>query len=536
MILKNNLLILTMAFFLVSCGSNSSSTTQDKEPYSTNPDTDNDGLADKYESSLGLVVGSIDASSALLDPLYSKQWHLKNSVVVDEDINIESVWRETIGEKHITVAIIDSGIDAKHPDIDLDLENSFRYSDKSKDPSPTSSQLYLDSFDSAHGTACAGIVAARGWNNKGVRGIAPNINLVGLNVFSDATDANFADALLRKGIDVSSNSWGGGGSSSLYDDRASLEAVQSGAKTLRNGKGVVYVFAAGNNSRNANFQNVFTSGYVIPVSSVDQSGKFADYSDFGSNILISAPGGDLNYETKPSLITTDITGLTDGRDIYKERWDVIGNENGDYTNTMNGTSASCPIISGVAALMLSVNSDLTYRDVQYILAKTARKNDLKDSSWYINAAGLYFSNKYGFGVVDALKAVEMAKDFSGLAKEYNLSKKVLVTTLLESQKEISYKTNISDDFFVQGVYLDIKTDHSNSGKLKIVIESPSGTKSILAYGDTVLYDDYNPWTLLSFHFLDEKTSGEWKIHIEDKGFANSVSNLELSLKIKGYQK
>lgn len=499
-------------------------------------DTDNDGLADKYEASLGLIVGEKDASSPFLDPLYTYQWHLNNSFKKYEDINIQPVWRETIGEKNITVAIVDTGVDANHSDLVVDFNKSFRYSDDSNNPSPTASQLYLDSDGSAHGTACAGIVAEKGWNEVGGRGIAPNIDLVGLNVFSSPTDAHFASALLRKGVDVSSNSWGGGNANSLYDDRTSLEAIESGVKTLRQGKGVVYVFASGNDSANANFQSILTSGDVIAVSAVDEKGKFEKYSDFGSDILLSAPGGASNVQSSPAIITTDLAGLKYGMDVYKEHWVVDGNEKGDYTHSMDGTSAACPMVSGVVGLMLSVNSNLTYKDVQYILAKTARKNDANDSSWSLNGAGISVSDKYGFGVVDATSAVHLAKDFVSLGKIETIEQNISVEKLPRSQEQELYSVNIEKNLLVKDVYLNIKTDHDNNGKLKIVLESPSGTQSTLAYGDTVLYDKYNPWKFLTTHFLDENASGEWKVSIEDTGFGNKITYLKLSLEIQGYKK
>lgn len=530
-------LTLFITLFLLSCSKDANSTIEgnDSSPFYPT-DTDNDGLADKYEASLGLVVGEKDASSPFLDPLYTYQWHLNNSFKKYEDINIQPVWRETIGEKNITVAIVDTGVDANHSDLVVDFNKSFRYSDDSNNPSPTASQLYLDSDGSAHGTACAGIVAEKGWNEVGGRGIAPNIDLVGLNVFSSPTDAHFASALLRKGVDVSSNSWGGGNANSLYDDRTSLEAIESGVKTLRKGKGVVYVFASGNDSANANFQSILTSGDVIAVSAVNEKGKFEKYSDFGSDILLSAPGGASNVQSSPAIITTDLAGLKYGMDVYKEHWVVDGNEKGDYTHSMDGTSAACPMVSGVVGLMLSVNSDLTYKDVQYILAKTARKNDVNDSSWSVNGAGISVSDKYGFGVVDATSAVNLAKDFKSLGKIETIEQNISVEKLPSSQEQELYGVNIEKNLVVKDVYLNIKTDHDNNGKLKIVLESPSGTQSTLAYGDTVLYDKYNPWKFLTTHFLDENASGEWKVFIEDTGFGNSITYLNFSLEIQGYKK
>ena len=533
----------TILFFFVACekSSNDNNTTKDKEitpptEINTTTDSDDDGLADIYEKSLGLVVGKKDASQPSLDPLYSKQWHLKNTIIVGEDIHIEPVWKETLGNKNITVSIVDTGIDANHTDITVDLNKSYRYSDDVNNPSPDASQLYTNSSGHAHGTACAGIVAAKGWNSKGVRGVAPNVTLVGLNVFSNPTDATFASALLKEGVDISSNSWGGGGANTLYDDKTSLEAISSGVKSLRDSKGVVYVFASGNDSTNANFQSILTSGFVIAVSSVSQEGVFEDYSDYGANILISAPGGSRDTQTQPAIITTDIAGLKYGMDVYKEHWMLDGNEEGDYTNTMNGTSASCPVVSGVVALMLSTNSDLTYRDVQYILAKTARQNDKDDASWKLNGVNIPVSDKYGFGVVDAFAVVQMAKTFTTLGSEQNITKAIEVKTLPASQNEMEYKVDIDENILVQNVHLVVKTDHNNNGKLRIVIESPSGTKSTLAYGDTVLYSKYNPWKFLSTQFLDEKSEGNWKVYVEDMGVDNKVGFLTLTLEIKGYKR
>ena len=272
------------------------------------------------------------------------------------------------------------------------------------------------------------------------------------------------------------------------------------------------------------------------MSAVSQAGKHEEYSDFGANILVSAPGGSRYVETQPAIVTTDLASLKYGMDVYKKHWVVDGNEKGDYTNTMNGTSAACPVVSGVVALMLSVNSELTYRDVQYILAKTARKNDSENEFWKSNAAGLHFNKLYGFGVVDAAKAVAMAKEFITLGDELDSTKSFTIVTLPESQTEVTYSVDVTENFSVQNVQLLIKTDHDNNGKLKIILESPSGTTSTLAYGDTVLYDKYNPWVLLSVNFLDELSAGEWKVHIEDTGFGSVVNSLALDLKIKGYKK
>ncbi len=513
-----------------------SSETTTMLPYNKN-DTDNDGLADKYEKEFHLTVGIKDADSANLDPILSYQWHLiNNTFQKGEDINIAPVWRDTIGEKNISVAIVDTGVDITHDDILLDINKSYRYSDGGNDPSPTASQLYNDNEGSAHGTACAGLVAATGWNGIGVRGVSPGVSVVGLNVFSKPDDSSFSDALQRDGIDVSSNSWGGGGANWLFDDRVSLEAIENGIENGRKSKGTSYIFAAGNDAANANFQSILTSGYVIAVSAVDEVGKLESYSDFGANILVSAPGGAADTNNEPGIVTTDLSGLNNGMDVYRSHWGIVQNSDGNYTNAMNGTSAACPIVSGVVALMLSVNQNLTYRDVQYILATTARKNDADDASWKKNAAGYNVSDKYGFGVINAGNAVESAKTFVSLGSELNITKTEDLNVSIDTANEAIFETDINVNFSITQVQLKINTNHDNNGKLKIILESPSGTLSTLAYGDIVLYDKYEPWTFLSTQFLDENSKGKWILHIQDMGSGNKGELKQWTLSIKGYKR
>ena len=540
-------LYITVLMLLTTSCSDSKKVTNDnaieKLPYSQY-DRDYDGLADKYESAFNLVVGKKDADKIFLDPLLAYQWYLQNDrnskrdtcLKIGVDINVSPVWRFTLGSKDVVVSVVDTGIDSAHEDIAIDRNKSYRYSDSTHDPSPTIAQLYEDNSGSAHGTACAGIIGAKGWNARGIRGIAPNITLVGLNVFSKPEDSSFSDALQREGIDVSSNSWGAGGAHWLFDDRISLEAIENGVKNGRQGKGTTYIFAAGNDSANSNFQSILTSTYVIAVSAVDSDGKLENYSDFGSNILVTAPGGANDMTLSPAIATTDLIGLENGMDRYDHHWDVALNSDGNYTNLMNGTSAACPMVSGVVALMLSVNKNLTYRDIQYILATTATQNDANDLFWKKNAKGYSISDKYGFGMLNAGAAVKRAISFKSLGHEYKVEKSYDTNVKIDTFNEIVLEADIEESFYVTNVQLQLNTNHTNNGKLKITLESPSGTQSLVAYGDTVLYNKYEPWTFLSVQFLDEKSEGKWLLHIQDMGSEKSGALKEWSLIIRGYTK
>ena len=115
---------------------------------------------------------------------------------------------------------------------------------------------------------------------------------------------------------------------------------------------------------------------------------------------------------------------SDGSGVGITTTDNAGNNgytSSDYTSSFGGTSSATPLVSGVIALMMEANSNLTWRDVQQILVESARKNDPNDDGWNTNGAGLEFNHKYGFGVVDAGHAVDLATNWETLDPEVNLS-------------------------------------------------------------------------------------------------------------------
>jgi hypothetical protein len=383
-------------------------------------DSDGDGIND-YGEIYGGMNPTINDESDNEDTLFKYQWHLKNTGqnagarnggVPGYDLNVTDVWKKYTGDRKIKVGVVDTGIEFNHPDLktQIDLNDSYRYSDDSHDPSPDENQLANHPSGCAHGTAVAGIIAAKSFNKIGVRGIAPSVTLVGLNTFSGGGGSSFLDALSKE-VNVSSNSWGIGNSSYIIQAPEFDDVIADGAK-----KGTIYVFAAGNERDdyknvkdgsfyfgNSNNSSLANNKYVIVVAAMDANGSYASYSNFGANVLVAAPSGEYgsNY---PATVTTDLTGTTYGFDhdknyslhfYYTERFDVPGNENGDYTNRMNGTSAATPMVSGVVvALMLNANPNLNYRDVKYILAHTARKIDENNPDWNKNAAGLWFNPNY----------------------------------------------------------------------------------------------------------------------------------------------
>jgi len=530
MFYKTNLVLL-IAAMLSGCGSNSETNLfQEKQTTPEITKTKQPVVTQVTEAVKKNIV--LEPVYLPEDPLFSRQWHLKNSNGCD--INVTEVWKRFHG-KGVKIAVVDTGIEANHPDLseNIDMNLSFCYENNSSDPSPTKDELSNPFVDVPHGTAVSGIIAAL-QNDIGVSGVAPEATLVGLNVFSRPEDSVFEDAMLYKGVDISSNSWGNDLSNGLDDDRIVLDAI---VQKMQDDP-VIYVFASGNESANTNFSSVLNSRYTFPTGAVTMDGKIASYSNFGANVLTVAPGGAAFGDT--NIVTTDLTTAEYGYDSYRyEHFDVKGNGDYNYTNQMNGTSAAAPIVSGVIALMLEANHSLDYRDIRDIIIKSSQKTDSAHISWQKNGAGLWFSPYYGFGLINTGKAVAMAEKYKQMPPELTLSKvkKALNIQIPDNDDQgIVIPVEVDKDISIEYAEVTLKTDHTYSGDLKIALESPSGTSSILAYGKTITNDYYLPWTFASLQFYDEHSEGTWKLHVADLSAKNSGQLQEVAITLYGHKK
>jgi len=230
--------------------------------------------------------------------------------------------------------------------------------------------LTLDIWNS-HGTPVAGVAAASGNNNLGVTGVAPDAELAGLRLLAAerVNPIQIADALysseLNQEIDIYNNSWK---PPAFWSDPEALSALETGVTAGRDGLGNIYVFGAGNDwrkkSENVNYNAFANSRYTIAVGAIDHKGRKSEYSQEGASLLVTAPSSNKkNGNNKVGITTTDLVG--------SEGYNVNGSDL-DYTNDFGGTSSATPVVSGVVALMLEVNQDLTWRDVQHILVETAK--------------------------------------------------------------------------------------------------------------------------------------------------------------------
>jgi subtilisin family serine protease len=318
------------------------------------------------------------------DEYFPNQWHLYNTGqsggTAGADINAPAAWEITTGNPNIIVAVLDEGVDTDHPDLIDNIVPGYDFYDDDNSPDPTG--------NSAHGTACAGLIAAKGNNGIGVTGVAWNCKIMPIRIAGGTgfiTDEEIATAIrwaANHGADILSNSWGS--SSALPVIHSAIQDVTAPGGIGRYGKGCVVMAGAGNSGGSMLYPAIYDE--VIAVGATNSNDVRWSYSSYGPALDIVAPSGYANL--LGDIWTTDIAGSAG----YNNRIPGIL----DYTDKMGGTSAACPIAAGTAALVLSVDPNLTNSDVQNTMQTTAK--DLGDPG---------FDNYYGFGRVDAHAAVDL---------------------------------------------------------------------------------------------------------------------------------
>ena len=463
------------------------------------------------------------------DPLFGDQWHLQNTGqaggTAGEDVNVVPVWSNGYKGDGILIAIVDDGLEIAHEDLAANIVPglSYNYVDLSTDPTGTGPGA------SEHGTAVAGVAAARDLNDLGVRGAAPRASLVGYNLLQNSIDTNQADAMIRNltSVDISSNSLGPPDGTGLLNSSNSLwsDAINTGLNSGGSGLGTIYTWAAGNGAPtdNSNYDGYANHRGVMAICAIGDDGVKASDSERGANLWVCAPSlGRANH----GITTTDRTGsLGYNLGVAPDYVDP------NYTNTFNGTSSATPLASGVIALILQANPSLGWRDVRLILAQTARMNDPANTDWTTNAAGYNINHNYGFGVIDAQAAVNAALTWTNVGAEVTYSTALSSPGLAIPDNNA---TGVSDTITVSGSgisnleFIEITfsaSDHTYFGALEITLTNETtGTNSILAENHVCLdansnqitcTPSYNAWIFGSVRHLGEGANGNWTLKVAD---------------------
>lgn len=555
------------------------------------------------------------------DPLFPFQWHLRNagqktfSPVCGkpgEDMRMAGAMAEGLAGTDVIVAVVDSGLEIAHEDIkdNIIVGGSWNFTNSTTDPTH-SSQVKGD-----HGTSVAGIIAAVAGNGRGGRGVAPNAKLKGFNFLAD--DAESADAneiASLGGSDVNPNakdvhifnmSYGTDGTTYSPLGQTGNEFFDTTSE-LRSGKGAIYVKSSGNGydsfegengggyyccredasyppeirsldvgCQNAVGEEVNSRAELIVVGAFNANGFKSSYSTPGSVLWISAPGGEFG-DDYPAIVTMDQSGCDKGYSRSRNLYSVDRppandfqtgeaensgrhNPNCNYTSSFNGTSSAAPNVSGAIALILDVNSNLTVRELKYILARTARKIDPAISArtvqigeksytleqpWIVNAAGFNFHNWYGFGAVNVDAAVALARNWTNplgarQVKTYGggaLEPPVPIPDADADGITRSLTIGDGDNLTIENLVVHVKVDHPNTGETALELTSPSGTKSILLNLRSALKSgmkDGDGATLGSNAFYGEMSKGQWTLRIVDGVPGNTGTLGSFKITIAGY--
>ena len=363
-----------------------------------------------------------------------------------------------------------------------------------------------------HGTAVSGLIAARDENGLGVRGVAPRATIYGYNYLALQTSGNLVDAMTRNmGVTaVSNNSWGPNTSFRL-STRSWEMAVKTGVNEGFNGKGTVYVWAGGNEAEvgdNSNYDSFANYYAVVSVCAVNSRGVRSHYSEVGANLWICAPSSGSSGDS-PNITTTDNSNIFEGL----------------YSTGFGGTSAATPMVSGVVALVRQANPELSWRDVKLVLAGSARKNDASDAGWedgavkYRSVSKYYaFNHSYGFGVVDAQAAVDLAQDWDNVPpmKTANSNSVSINQSIPDNSSAITSFLQIDSDIdFVEFVEINVDFSHKEVGELDMRLISPSSAVSRLILPAPKIIGFYNIWRFGSAKHLGEDPNGIWKLSVAD---------------------
>lgn len=489
------------------------------------------------------------------DTHYSKQWYLQNSggrdLAANSHIFAEQAWDITRGNRSVVVAIADDSIDLNHPDFQGmgKIVAPFDLKDRDRLPMP-------ESASDNHGTACAGVAVAEE-NGSGIVGVAPGCALMPIRT-SGYLDDESIEELFNWAIDnhaaVISCSWG---PSAIYFPLSFRQriAIEKAGTKGRNGKGCVVVFAAGNANRPIDGvinekgwpnniirgETKWLGGFtvhpeVMAVSACTSLNKKSAYSNWGTGISVCAPSNNTSpviwtpetgYINTPPEIRETVSGLG----IFTaDRVGSAGYEQGDFTSYFGGTSSATPVVAGVAALVLSVNPDLTAREVRNIIEQSADKIVDSDPDPQLGTLmGNYDSDGYsqwfGYGKVNAYQAVSRAQrlrsPLQSPSRQIRGENNNNVTIPDFDDRGARSVISISGSGLVRDIEVSVDIEHSYLGDIDVHLVAPNGEK-VLLQGRTLgrntqLQASYSLQTTpLLRRFINLPAAGDWELIIVDR--------------------
>ncbi|XP_023236956.1 furin-like protease kpc-1 isoform X2 [Centruroides sculpturatus] len=290
------------------------------------------------------------------DPYYKDQWYLH--YYTWHHLNIQSVWRAGYTGHDIRISILDDGIHPDNPDLGRNYDPSISYDYVHfKDIDESTAEV------NSHGTSCAGVVAALSNNSLCGVGIAYNARIGGCRVLDGPmTDAQEAMSIVHAldKVDIYSASWGPRDDGKhmakpgILARRAFLKGVTEG----RNGKGSIYVWAAGNGGKyhdNCNMDGYASNEYTIAIGALGHHGRTTYYTEICPATLASTYVG--GFHNKPT-----IEALLQMKASTKV---IVPGDHGNCRKNFQGTSAAAPMAAGLIALLLEAKINMERRAIYY---------------------------------------------------------------------------------------------------------------------------------------------------------------------------
>lgn len=539
------------------------------------------------------------------DGIADPQFHLLPSDAANASFGVNAIggWNNASGEG-VRVGIVDSPHDLLHTDLNVNLPVNFDLDGDGNlevDANGNSIPDILDNDHSgtstaSHGTAVSGIALAR-HNNGSTVGVAPESTYVPHHLVNGGA---MPDDGYYNYTDVVNNSWGYDGTSGVFQNRTPLFLERWQTATENS----IQVVAAGNDRRpdfwgNRGWDNSNNNGWHgrenIVVGATMRNGEVEQYSTPGASLFVSAPVNGSNFRFDSARngsanANQQFTTTSDVTDDSANNFDDVGYANGPIDTRMNGTSAAAPMVTGSIAMMLEANPNLTARDVQHILTETSVKNGLIDSNgdgqldtvnpnaggdaavpgsagsielrtsfqpgvnttydindghntgWFQNGAGHWVSDSFGFGIVDAGAAVDLANNWTKVGAELQHSTNEILTngyTIpednlggLDSLSEAG-SWNVNDTLKVEWVELTVDLNLPEQDEVMLAVQSPAGTRSVLmAPGGSDSNGFNGERTLITNQFWGEASNGDWSIEVLDTnvdGDSATISDAKLDI-------
>ncbi|TRY67501.1 hypothetical protein TCAL_03758 [Tigriopus californicus] len=403
------------------------------------------------------------------------------------NLNVLPVFDMGITGKGIRVCVLDDGLEHTHDDLRLnyDPDISYDYNSGSKgDPDPTPKYPSdPNGVPNSHGTRCAGEISMTANNRKCGVGMAYNSKIGGIRMLDGKINDQIEGLSLQHAydkVDIFTASWGPSDDGKTVEAPGHLAqaALYKGVTKGRKGRGIIYVWAAGNGGMhddNCNCDGYTSSIYTISIGSASEQGQFPWYGE------------------------------------------------------------KC------SSTMASTYSSGAYTDQKIVMLTSSTKVLEENQGWQVNGAGLKYNSRFGFGVMDAYQFVRTAMNWTLVPEAVSQDFDCLPMTSqnLETNHPIEITFEVPESAqvrFLEHVEVSLSIQYPVRGVLQIALISPSGSISQLL---TLRPEDksdagFKKWKFMSVHFWGENPWGSWKLYIVDKVSKEALSGTVSKPKLRLY--